>query len=208
MKRILIQLLIFSIVILLVFLLFNFEEYFADHLQAMTDNKIEYSILSFVLLVSDILLPVPSSIVMYSNGFVLGVVNGFLLSMFSVTILAILGYLLGMLATNRLGLTISPEANGLFVRYGYLAIFLTRGVPILAESVSLVCGYNRVVFRQYLSLNILGYLPVCFTFSFCGHMGSNGNFFLLSFFFALILSGLFWIFGKSAVVKQGEADNE
>lgn len=196
MKKLIIQILLSSIVILIIFLLFNFEEYFANTLLLLQSNKAEYALFSFVLLVSDILLPVPSSIVMYTNGLVLGTLSGFLLSLISALIGSVLGYAIGRFAANKMGFMISEDAQRLLTQYGFLAIFLTRGIPILAESVSLLCGYNKVEFRYFTLLNIVGYIPVCFVYAYFGNIGNDGNYFLLSFGLALALSGIFWFTGR------------
>lgn len=197
MKRIFIQILVIASAILIIFLIFqDFEVYFEDLLSSMKNNKAEYSIFSFLILVSDILLPVPSSVIMLSNGYVLGAVNGFFLSYISANVAAIFGYYLGKLATNKFGIEVSPDANRFLSRYGLMAIILSRGVPILSESVSIVCGYNRVGFRKYLILSLSGYLPVCVVYSWLVGMDTTRNIFIGTFLAFGFISLILWYWGK------------
>ena len=207
MRKLLLQLFAFSAIILLVFLLFNFEENFTGTLNMLMDNKLKYALFSFILMVSDILLPIPSSIVLFSNGLVLGMLGGFLLSMLSVMAASIIGYGLGRFFSSKFNSMISTQAAAhLYRKYGFLSIFLTRGIPILSESVTLICGYNKIEFRSFLLLNLIGYVPVCFIYAYFGEYGSHADHFLLSFALSIVLSLLFWFFGK-LLSKKGNKFN-
>ena len=77
MKTILYPFLVTSLVILITFGLFEgLETYFPQQLRALGDHSESYAFISFLILSGDILLPVPSSIVMYLNGLVLGPIWG------------------------------------------------------------------------------------------------------------------------------------
>src|SRR5215210_5921114 len=92
------------------------------------------------LLVADVVLPVPSSVVMVAHGALFGVVGGTLLSVGGSTGAALIGFSLGRRGGPLLARLVSPEerarADHILSRWGTLAIVVTRPVPLLAETVA------------------------------------------------------------------------
>lgn len=89
------------------------------------------------LLVADIALPVPSSVVMLAHGALFGVVPGAALSLLGRTGNAVVGVLAGRGAGALLGRRSGADggrAAELVGRWGLPAVVLTRPVPVLAES--------------------------------------------------------------------------
>ena len=204
MKSILLPFVISIILVSVVFVFFeNMEGYFQNLLQNLQENTWRYSFFSFLILSSDILLPVPSSSVMYSNGVVLGVLNGFVLSLISSVLSSVIGYGLGRFTNFRLNSS-SCSSQKLIKRYGNVAIIISRGIPILSESISFTAGYNLMKFRTYFLMNLIGFFPVCMIYSYFGHMGQDRNMFFLSFVLSILLSALIWFFGKSLLVPIDE----
>jgi uncharacterized membrane protein YdjX (TVP38/TMEM64 family) len=197
MKKITIPLLITAVLFLGLFFLFDgLEKYFTDLLNGAGDRKLIFSMISFLVLTSDILLPVPSSIVMYTNGFVLGPVQGTMLSLGSVMTGTLFGYYLGRFTSFGLKAKKDLKTDEFLSKYGPVAIVVSRGIPILSESVCIVCGYNKVNIRSYLLLNLAGYLPVCFIYAYFGSIGYNRESFLITFGASLVMASIFWFAGK------------
>ncbi len=190
--------LIVAILIIASFLLFgDIEEYFLYILDEAREQQLLFSVLSFLILASDILLPVPSSIIMFINGYVLGVVYGALISLAALMVGSIIGYYLGKFSFIGLGKKKNQSAVALMESYGLLAIVISRGLPVLAETISIVCGYNQMNFRRYLLYSFIGYIPICFLYSFFGQIGQEKNLFLFTFLLSLLLAaGLFVIARK------------
>jgi len=204
MKSITYPLAISICIVLITFgLLHTFERSFSDILHLLKENPLQYGIASFLVLASDIVLPVPSSIVLYLNGFFLGVLFGTLVSMCGLMVGCIIGYFIGKASSNIFKSESNKKANQILSRYGPPAIFLTRGIPILSESICFVCGFNKINFRRYLMLNFIGYLPVCLLHAIFGNLGYQGNSaFLMSFVLSIIISVIFWYFGKKILPEN------
>ncbi len=203
MKKITIPFLVTAVIIILMFLAFgDIEQYFTDLLNKASSQKLTYTLVSFLALTSDIVLPVPSSIVMYTNGFVLGLIQGAALSLASVMLGAYIGYYLGKYTSLGLKAKQDQKADLLLSKYGAIAILVSRGIPILSETICVVCGYNKIPLKQYLVFNLIGYIPLCLLYAFCGSVGYDRNTFLLSFGFSLLISAAFWFFGKSLFLKS------
>ena len=202
MKPLWLPLIISIAAVSLVFIFFGgLEGYFKSALESAQSNLMMYSTLSFGILVSDILLPVPSSIILYLNGWVLGLWNGFFLSCLALQLSACLGYILGM--KTSFGKPHSFEKSKLWIeKYGFLAILVSRGIPILSESISYTAGFNKMRWRTFLVSNLIGYLPICLLFSSFGSLGQDENAFLWSFGVSLIIAAGFWFFGKSFLMNR------
>ncbi|MCD9186444.1 MAG: VTT domain-containing protein [Pyrinomonadaceae bacterium] len=197
MRKILIPLAVTCFLIILLFLLFgNVESFFEDLLNRSQNNPSKYAILSFIILVSDIALPVPSSIVMYLNGTILGFAGGFVLSFVSVILSSVAGYFIGRGSSAVLKSEADISANKIMEKYGYPAILMTRGIPIISESICIVCGFNRFNFSTYLIMNIVGYVPICLVYAYFGSVALNKNLFLISFGGSLLITFVLWFFGR------------
>ncbi len=203
MKSIIYPLIISIIIVLLTFGAFHtLEDYFSDTLHLLKEYPIQFGIVSFFILASDIILPVPSSIVLYINGYFLGVIAGTIVSLSGLMVGSIIGYYIGKASSTVFISESNQKANQILRRYGPSAIFLTRGIPILSESICFVCGYNKTTLGHYLLLNLIGYFPVCLLHAIFGNMGyESSGVFLLSFGCSIALSVLFWFFGKKILAK-------
>lgn len=202
-KNLLYPFLITIISIIIVFLAFeNLEAYFSDKLNALSKYPVQFAMLSFGILMADIVLPVPSSIVMYVNGYVLGIPMGALVSLLALLIGSLIGYYLGKFTSRGLKAKTDERTHTLLAKYGALAILMSRGIPILSESICIVCGYNNMPLKKYLILNLIGYIPLCVLYAFCGSIGYDENNFLISFVCSLFISVSFWFFGRAFFVDK------
>src|SRR5918997_156129 len=104
------------------------------------------------LLVVDVTLPVPSSLVMVTHGALFGVAIGTLLSLVGSTGAALAGFAIGRRGGALLPRLVSANdrewANRLLTRWGMLAIIVTRPVPLLAETTAIVVGSSPLGWRR------------------------------------------------------------
>lgn len=204
MKQILIPLIVSIVLISVLFVVFeNLEMYFEELLTTAQTNQTGYSGLSFLVLSSDIVLPVPSSIVMYSNGLVLGLLKGAGLSLVAVMVSSLIGYFLGRLSSFKA--KADARAQAIMQKYGAVGIIITRGIPILSESIIFTAGYNRMNLRLFMLLSFIGYLPVCFIYAYFGNLSQDANLFLISFFASLLVSLALWFFGRKLIAQFFES---
>lgn len=209
MKKIILPFGITLTIILLSFFLFGeLEEYSGNLLARVGENRLEYAAVSFIVLVSDIVLPVPSSIVMYLNGLFLGLVNGFLLSLVSVTVSSPIGYLIGRGSSAAVRSAPDRVSDEILDKYGYLAILITRGIPVLSESVCVVCGYNRYDLKRFMLMNLLGYIPVSIIYAWAGSVSGSREQFLLSFGASVLVSGILWFAGKKVIDRTADDERD
>jgi uncharacterized membrane protein YdjX (TVP38/TMEM64 family) len=190
-----------TVLVILVFVFFEDVEAYIENMIAVSQtNKVEYIWISGLFLSSDILLPVPSSIIMYANGLVLGTLWGTALSMVCALISSCVGYLLGILSAKTLRSAKREEATNILNKYGVVGIIISRGVPILSESISYTAGYMRMKFRTFFILNVIGYLPITLLYAYFGSLGNDLNIFLYCFAASLLISLILVVFVKKHLV--------
>ncbi len=102
------------------------------------------AVLGVVLLVGDVVVPVPASLVMLAHGALFGVLPGAALSLLGGLGATMVGFGLGRrgrgLVTAVTTSTQRRRADRLLVRWGALAVLVTRPVPVLAETVAILAG--------------------------------------------------------------------
>ncbi len=207
MKRILIPTLIICVIILTIFFAFpGLENYFTTVAESYAkESKTIFVVLSFLILSSDFLLPIPSSILMFSNGWILGFVPGFLLSIISNMVSTIFGYYLGRTATDKVNSMYNPaeltKANDFLSSYGEIGLIISRGIPVLSEATSMVCGNMAFDIKKFFLANLLGYIPVCGLYAYLGSISVEKDIFIYAVFTNLVIAGIFW-FAKDMIWKK------
>lgn len=153
------------------------------------------------LLVADVLLPVPSSLVMTAHGALFGIPGGTLLSLGGSTGASLFAFWLGRRGGRLLERLVSMEererADYLLKRWGTLAIIVTRPVPLLAETVALMAGTSSMGWGSAASAALAGSLPPALLYALTGASVAKFRNTALVFVFVLLVAGLFWMFGRT-----------
>ncbi len=128
------------------------------------------------LLVVDILLPVPSSIVMALSGKLLGAWIGGTVAFVGAMAAAWIGFFACRFGGDKMfkrivGGSDSEKVRAWFEEYGVIAIILSRPVPMLTEILSCLAGLSHVSVLTFSLATILGTLPICFVYSYVGAQG-------------------------------------
>jgi len=128
-------------------------------------------------LVIDLVLPVPSSVVMTLSGALLGVLPGTALNVLGSLGAAWLGFglsrVLGRGAFVRLVGADQPAVERWFDRWGPWAIVLSRAVPMLTEIISCLAGLHRMGWIRFTLLSLAGTLPVSLVYAWAGATGAT-----------------------------------
>ena len=125
------------------------------------------------VLTVDVVLPVPSSLVMVAFGTAYGVAVAAALSTLGGALMAFVGGTVG----RRGGRLVADadRARHLVDRYGVAAVVLTRPVPLLAESVVLVAGAAGMPLRRLVLGAALGTLPLGVVYGVAGAYGRQAD---------------------------------
>jgi uncharacterized membrane protein YdjX (TVP38/TMEM64 family) len=134
--------------------------------------------LTVAILASDILLPIPSSLVSTIAGAQLGVVIATLASWLGLTIGAVLGFSLAKTWGRSLARRFSSaddldRMDQLGRHYGAWVLILTRALPVLAEAAVLLMGTTGLAWRQFLPAVMLSNLGIALVYSEMGHLAKD-----------------------------------
>jgi uncharacterized membrane protein YdjX (TVP38/TMEM64 family) len=152
------------------------------------------------LLIADVLLPVPSSLVMVAHGALFGVVTGTLLSLVGSTGACMFGFWIGRRGGTLLERIVAPEerarADRLLNRWGTLAVIVTRPVPLLAETVAIMAGASRMGWGRTALAALFGSLAPALLYALTGASVARFENTALMFLFVLLVAGFFWLIGR------------
>jgi uncharacterized membrane protein YdjX (TVP38/TMEM64 family) len=158
------------------------------------------AILGVTLLIADVLLPVPSSLVMVAHGALFGVVMGTFLSLLGSVGAALFGFAIGRRGGKLLARVVPPEerarADRMLARWGTLAVVVTRPVPLLAETVAIMAGASPLGWGRMALAALIGSLPPALLYALTGATVANFQSTSLMFVVVLLVTGSFWLVGR------------
>jgi len=139
-----------------------------------------------LLLATDILLPVPSSMVSTAAGFILGFTKGTIASLVGMTVSCILGFGLGAMfgrpfARHLMDYNGLKRLEVLSHRFGEWAIVICRPIPVLAEASVLFAGISQFPFYRFVLLSTFANLGISVVYAAVGAFSATANSFLLAF---------------------------
>lgn len=148
------------------------------------------------LLISDLFLPIPTTVVIGAMGAVMGVAPAACWGWLGLTLAGLTGYGLARLGGKAwVDKLASPQEQiryrQLFDRWGGLAVVLSRMLPILPEVLSVLAGLYGMKARNFVLAVTLGSLPPAVIFAWLGQQAKTHPGPAL---WALVgLTGLLWL---------------
>lgn len=149
-----------------------------------------------LLLASDLVLPVPGTVVISALGYIYGTFSGGVVASVGLMAAGLLGYGAGRLfgekfARRWLGDRDYEAGRKLFENGGGWLVALSRALPILPEVISCTAGLMRMPFRRFAIALACGSVPMGFLFAAIGTTGRDapGWAFALS----LVIPALLWL---------------
>ncbi|RLD21515.1 MAG: DedA family protein, partial [Bacteroidetes bacterium] len=182
-------------VILVPFFIFHEEmDLWTEQLLDASGDHVSYTVaILTALLASDVLLPIPSSLVSTGAGYLLGFANGAIVSWLGMTAGCVIGYALGsgsIKALRWLDDETKTKMEEFFQRAGLWAIVVCRPVPVLAEASVIFAGMSKMNFRKFLLVTGFSNLGISIVYAAVGAYSVSENSFLLAFAGAIILPGI------------------
>jgi uncharacterized membrane protein YdjX (TVP38/TMEM64 family) len=134
------------------------------------------------LLAADILIPVPSSVVMVLSGAAFGVLWGSILAFVG----SIAGEWLGFELARKYGTSLSTRLIGdeaerrrldrILRTHGAAAVAVTRALPVVMETMSVVAGLSTMKRSAFLIASTIGTAPIVVVYAYAGAMSREmGN---------------------------------
>lgn len=155
------------------------------------------------LLLADLLLPIPGTVVMSALGAVYGFWIGGLIAVVGSMLAGVLGYGAGRffnedLAKRWLGERDFERGNSLFRGGGAWVVAMSRALPILPEVLACMAGLLRMPFGKFCLALACGCVPMGFLFAWIGTVGRGNPEWGLA--FSLGVPALLW--GAAAVLRK------
>jgi len=143
-------------------------------------------------LLADIALPIPSSFVLATTGFLLGAGWGTVVCFVGLSCASVAGYALGRWAGEPLAERIVGRAEldrfgALSQRYGDAVLVAFRAMPVLAEATTLLAGTTRMALPRFLLLVSIGNGVVAALYACLGAWSASQASFLIVSLAAMLL---------------------
>lgn len=159
------------------------------------------------LLAADILLPVPSSLIMVLSGAAFGVVWGSVFSLIG----SIGGEWLGFELVRRYGVAASRRIVGdedleqmrvIMARHGAAAVLVTRALPVVMETMSVVAGLSTMSRGAFLMSSLLGTLPVAVVYAYAGAISRDVSSLVPAVVMVLAVAGAAWVWYRAKIAPK------
>jgi uncharacterized membrane protein YdjX (TVP38/TMEM64 family) len=133
-------------------------------------------LIGIALLVADLFLPIPSTVVMSALGWLYGPLPGGVLASAGLFLAAQLAYQLSFRFGRPFAARLAGEENlsaaaAWISRAGGACIAISRCLPVLSEAIACLAGLSRFPPRDFFAASLLGALPAGFAFAYIGHIG-------------------------------------
>lgn len=187
-----------SIVLALVLVPFwLFEESFARLTEALlhdTAGRVSVGVAVVLLLASDLVMPVPSSLVATASGLLLGLVPGMAATWVGMQSGALAGYGVGRWAGRRVAARIVGESElqrgaRAYARWGGLFLIASRAVPVLAEGSVVIAGVVGMPLLRFFGCVGMSNLAIAAVYAGVGAYVRDVNTFLMAFAASILLPG-------------------
>lgn len=174
-------------VILVPFVLFEapLAEFARRVQRAGSAAPLTVALVTALLLASDVVLPIPSSIVSTAAGYLLGVPLGTSASLVGMTAGCLLGYAMGVFAGRPALKRFFPadevaRFEQLAARTGDWALALARPVPVLAEASVILAGVARLPRARFLGITTAANFAVSATYATAGALSATSGSLLIA----------------------------
>ena len=161
-------------VIVLTFVLYAAQiNAFAEGVIATPQPGYATALIIIALLATDIVLPVPSSLLSTACGALFNIVPGAVVSWIGMTLGCMIAYGIGI----KLGLPVIQKladidsiakSQNLFKKYGYWGLVLARPIPVLAETTAIMGGISGMTVTSFASAVALSNLGISVVYASAG----------------------------------------
>jgi 3-dehydroquinate synthase len=146
-------------------------------------------------LVIDLILPMPSTVLMTFSGAFYGVFIGTLINVTG----SLLASLAGFAITRKLGkarlFLDKAEKQSMdewFVKWGEGILILSKMIPIVSETMACFAGLTGISWRKFISLSLLGIIPVSVYYAYVGSTFENFSEWVLPLFYGIAIPIVIW----------------
>ncbi len=164
-------------------------------------------LLAIGLLVADLILPIPNTMVIAALGVIYGPLLGGLVATVGTCLSGMFAYALCRqwgrpVAARLLGEGKLAAGDRFFARCGGLVVAASRWLPVLPEVISCMAGLSRMSPSVFFVALLCGSAPLCFTVAGLGHLGADRPLLVLA--LCGVLPVPVWLLVRRAVLRRGQ----
>lgn len=153
------------------------------------------------LLAADVVLPVPSSLVMASLGATYGLVVGTSLAAIGSLLAAVIAFRIGRRANGALDHIVGSTDREAFANWfetrGDAMVVASRPVPIIAETVAALAGTTTMRTRRFVVVALIGTLPAALAYTAAGAAVADLDNWASVLAAGLAVAAMFWLAGMT-----------
>lgn len=165
-----------------------------------------------LLLVSDLITPVPSSVLMTLAGSIYGVLWGTIIGSSGSLLSSVIGFFItrrwGKRRLRVIGSTEIRSMNRWFHRWGEGILILSRMIPMLTETMSCFAGLTRIPFKRFLLLIVVGTIPITTFYSYFGSQAQSVSEWSLPLTAGVVVPGITWILLHLKMRREGYVQSQ
>ena len=160
------------------------------------------------LLAADVFLPIPSSVIMVLSGAAFGVWWGSLLAFAG----SVGGEWLGFEVARHYGTGWSSRfvgdqqemrrLNAVLTTHGAAAVAVTRALPVVMETMSVVAGLSTMKRRTFLVASALGTAPIVIVYAYAGAVSLDTGSLVPAVVILIAVAGAGWIWYRARVATN------
>ena len=192
------SLLVLSLLALILVPFFLFEKALLDLAERLLQtgrSQPATAVAVVVLMLADVVLPVPSSVVATASGMLMGLLPGAFVTWAGMQAGALLGYVLGSsagvpVAVRLVGQEGLDHASRLQRRWGVWSLITARAVPVLAESSVVLAGITRMRLGRFAWLTGVSNAAISLVYAFVGARALETRAFLFAFVGSIGIPGV------------------
>lgn len=177
-----------------------------DPSDRLNEGGIGAAVLGAGLLLADVFIPIPSSVIMIAHGAVFGILWGTLLSWSASVGGAMIGWWVGHRGSGLMNRIVSPaekeSAHAFLHRWGVMAIVISRFIPVIAETVAIMSGTTPLGWKRVLIAASIGTLPAALIYAIAGTVTTDLASGFLVMIGVVILAAATWLIGKRLVEPE------
>lgn len=157
-----------------------------------------------MLLALDVFLPVPSSLVMVLSGALFGVGWGSALALTG----SVLGEWIGFELVRRYGRGATRwladerdlvALNSFFARHGAVAVIVTRPLPVVMETMSLVAGLSHMSRWRFVGASVVGTAPIVVVYAQAGAVSRDVGSLVPAIVILIAVAAAGWIWYRARI---------
>ena len=206
--------LLLAVLIILSFLLWGewFTEIFGQEnaIQHLSSYGSWAWAFGMLLLIADLFLPLPGTIIMSALGYIYGPFFGGLLASLGNVLSGMLAYWLCRSIGRKgarwiLGEKDLLKGEALFQKQGGWIVAISRWLPIIPELVACMAGLNQMRAGTFFTALICGSIPLGFVFAYIGYEGIDNP--TLAIILSAVLPAILWLIAQQFLRKAIYAPN-